>query len=173
MVVHENCQAGPEKAPRRSQINCTSTGEKYFPTKFHNFWTVYAKEQKHYDSEIYNQYFIKTVREIPGRPHECPKTVVQSSGEKYFSTKFHHFCVKYFSSFRNFPSVVLDTVMSPRAHTLQNVYYIPNLNKKKNIAKINLPLQENHKNKIEKLRLTPKLNARGKPSTRFPPEKDS
>ena len=84
--------------------------EKYFPTNFHHFCAKYAKEYKHYDSEIYDQYFIKTVREVPVRPHEGPKTVVQSSGEKYFSTKFHHFRAKYFSSFRNFAPTVLDTV---------------------------------------------------------------
>ena len=34
-----------------------------------------------------------------------------------------------------------------------------------------MALQRNRKNKIEKLRLDPKLNACGKASTRFPPER--
>ena len=59
------------------------------------------------------KYFMKSVREVLEKSHEGPRIIVQSFNEKYFSTKFHHFRAKYFSSFRNFPSLVLDTVMSP------------------------------------------------------------
>ena len=68
--------------------------------------------------KIYDKYSIKIVRDVPGRPRECPRIILQSSGEKHFSTKFHHFCAKYFSSFRNFPGTVLDTVTTDWAHTL-------------------------------------------------------
>ena len=74
---------------------------------------------------------MKTIRKVPGTPPEGPRTIAKVSGEKYFSTKFHYFASKYFSSFRNFASPVLDTVMSPGAHTLQNpliLYKKPNTN---------------------------------------------
>ena len=113
------------KSPREESRSIVHPScEEYFPTEFHHFYAKYAKQQKHYDSAICYQYCIKTLREVPGRPHEGPKTVVQSSGKKYFSAKFHHFCAKYFSSFRNFPPTVLDTVMSPRAYTLRNPFII-------------------------------------------------
>ena len=43
-------------------------------------------------------------------PASVSQNTGQSSCEEYFSTKFHHFCAKYFSSFQNFPPLVLDTV---------------------------------------------------------------
>ena len=47
--------------------------------------------------------FMKTVSEIPGKPHENPKTIVQHFVEKHVSAKFHNFCAKSFSSFQNVP----------------------------------------------------------------------
>ena len=59
----------------------------------------------------YYQYFMKSFRAVPERHQESPWTIVQSSCEKYFSTKFHHFCAKYFSSFEMFaPLLVLRSV---------------------------------------------------------------
>ena len=40
--------------------------EKYFPTKFYHFCSIYAKEHEHNETKIYDQYCIKTVREVPG-----------------------------------------------------------------------------------------------------------
>ena len=48
-----------------------------------------------YWRELYPSYCIKTVRAVPQGPHEGPRTIVQSFGEKDLSTKFHHFCAKY------------------------------------------------------------------------------
>ena len=47
-----------------------------------------------YNSKNYTQYFIKTVRTIPGKPRERRRTIVQSSKEKYFSTNFNYFDAK-------------------------------------------------------------------------------
>ena len=83
------------KRPRESSNSIVHPScEKYFPTKFHNFCAKYTKEHEHYELKIYDQYFKKTVKEVPGRPHEGPKTVVQSSSEKYFPTRFHYFRAK-------------------------------------------------------------------------------
>ena len=60
--------------------------------------------------KLVSNILMETARKVPGRPREGPRTIVQSSGEKYFSTKFQKFCAKHFSSFRNFPGTVLDTV---------------------------------------------------------------
>ena len=61
-----------------------------------------------------NQKFMTNISEkIQGRPRKVPRRsqdYLQSSGEKYFSIKFHHFRAKYFSSFQNFPPHVPDTV---------------------------------------------------------------
>ena len=98
--------------------------EENFRQQFHHFCAKYAKNDEHYESKIYDQYFIKTVRKVPERPHEGPWTIVQSFGEKYFSTKFHHFCAKYFSSFQNFASIVLDTVTTKFDETGSNLINI-------------------------------------------------
>ena len=90
------------------------------PTTFHQFHKKCAKNNEHYESKNNKQYFMKTAREVPERPREDPRAMVLCSGEKYFSYRFHHFRAKYFSSSRNFPPLVLDTVMSPRAHTTRN-----------------------------------------------------
>ena len=98
---------------------------------------------------------MKTVREVSGRPRECPRVILQSSGAKYFSTKFHHFRAKYFSSFRNFPRTVLDTVTTEWAHTLHEPLNTHREVPKTIIVKINLPLQRTSQIKIEKLRIGP------------------
>ena len=94
---------------------------------------------------------MKTVRKISGRPRDCPRVILQSSGEKHFSTKFHHFCAKYFSSFRNFAPAVLDTVTTECAHTLHeslNTHREPG----KNICSQNkLATSENKPNKNRKV----------------------
>ena len=94
---------------------------------------------------------MKTVREISGRPHEGPKTIAQSSGEKYFSTKFHHFCAKYFSLFRNFPSAVLDTVTTDWAHTLHEHLNTHTEPTKNNYNQNKFATSENNPNKKRKI----------------------
>ena len=59
---------------------------------------------------MYDEYIIKLVRKVPGRPHEIPRTIVLSSGEKKNPTKFHNFRLIFFSSFQNVAGTVLDTV---------------------------------------------------------------
>ena len=144
--------------------------EKYFPTKFHHLYAKYAKEHKHYESKNYDQYFIKTVREVPGKPHEGPKIVLQSFGKKYFSTNS--------IIFARFVFIISKLPVDRSRHCdhqevilYKTVITYPTYIRKIFIAKINLPLQGNRKNKIEKSFLGPKLNAGAKPSTRFPPEK--
>ena len=104
--------------------------------------------------KIVSETLMKTVRKIPERPHDDPMTIVRSSGEKHFSTKFHHFGAKYFSSFRNFPPLAKIILNTSRGIC----YVVP----KKNCvifpwkiigAEINLPLSKNRHIKIEKLRL--------------------
>ena len=73
-------------------------------------------------------------QEGAGKASRGSQYIVQSFGETYFSMKFHHFCAKYFSRFRNFPTIVLDTVTSVKAHTLQKYYYICNLSGKNNYS---------------------------------------
>ena len=57
-------------------------------------------------------------------PSDRRRTIVKSSGETYFPTKFHHFGAKYFSSFRNFPGRILDTVTTEFDETSANLINI-------------------------------------------------
>ena len=63
--------------------NFTFFWEKYFVPTFHIFLPKYAKNKM--KSINYKQYFIQTVRKVPVRPHEGPRTIVQSFGEKHFN----------------------------------------------------------------------------------------
>ena len=56
---------------------------------------------------------LKAAWEDPGRPRDGPGNIVESSGQKYFPTKSNYFRAKSYSSFQYFPSVVLDTVITP------------------------------------------------------------
>ena len=146
------------KEPRGTQMNCKSLIWQVYPTKFHHFCAKYAKKHEHHESKTYDQQILKTVRKVPERTHEGPKTVVQSSGEKYFSTKIHHFRAKYFSSFRNFPPLVLDFFSTSRSIC----YVVPNLfcmifPGKIIRAKINYSVPRICQKTSEKLRLTPKF----------------
>ena len=123
------------------------------------------KNDEHYESKNYEKDFMETVRNIPGRPHDRSRIILQTSGEKYFSTKFHIFCVKYFSSFRNVAGSVLDTVSHQGPILYGNLSEVIKII----IVKINLPIQRNRENKMEKLCLGP--DAGGKPSFWFPPER--
>ena len=72
----------------------------------------------------YTEYSIKNPKELPRRPQKDPGPIVQSSGGKYFSTKFYHFRASYFSTFRIFPATVLETVTSPGSYILHNPFNI-------------------------------------------------
>ena len=100
-------QDSPRKGPGTS---VWYSGEEYFSPYFHNFHAKSAKIFDFYNSNIYDKYSIKIVRNVPGGPSECPRIIVKSSDEKYFSNKFHHFRAKYFSSFENFSVQILYTV---------------------------------------------------------------
>ena len=67
--MNENYQACPS-------LIAYPSCEKYSPSKFHHLCAKHAKQQEHYESKIYDQYFIKTIREVPGRPRENPKIIV-------------------------------------------------------------------------------------------------
>ena len=125
------------KIPGRSRVGpkaiVQSSCEKYFPTTFYHFFAKYAREHEYYRSQIYNQHFTKTVRKVPGRPHEGPKTVVQSSGEKYFTPNFIIFGRNIFHHFDNLLRQ-FSTLDFPREHTLQKPFNI--LTKPFYIAKI-------------------------------------
>ena len=94
---------------------------------------------------------MKTVKQVPETPHERPWTIVQSTHEKYLSTKFHHFCAKFFSPLRILSGRILDTVTTKFDETGASLKYYIILPGKILLAKINLPLQRNRKTKIEKL----------------------
>ena len=64
-------------------------------------------------------------KEFPEKPHGDPKTIIQSFGEKYLPTTFHHFRAKYFPSFRNFAPRILDTVTTEFDETEYNLINIP------------------------------------------------
>ena len=53
-----------------------------------------------------------------------PRAIVQLSCEKYFPIKFQNFRAKYFSSNQNFPSIVLDTVITKFDVTSANIISI-------------------------------------------------
>ena len=59
-----------------------------------SLFAKYAKHHEQYESKFYGQYFIKTVRAVPGRPHEGPNVEIQFCGEKYVSTKFQQVCAE-------------------------------------------------------------------------------
>ena len=59
---------------------------------------------------IDNQFLIKTVWEVLGRPREGPGPIVESPGEIFV----HHFGM--------YPPLVLDTVMTPGAYTSQKCF---------------------------------------------------
>ena len=53
-----------------------------------------------------------------------PRPIVNSFGGEYFSTKFHHFRAKYFSSFRKFAGRILDTLATNFDETSFNLINI-------------------------------------------------
>ena len=97
--------------------------------------------------------------EVPSRTlARGSKEYLHATGGKYFSTKFHYFCAKYFSSCRIVPPLARDIIS-----TSKNIcYVVPNLfcmilPGKIIIPKINLPPSRNREIKIEKLRIGPKF----------------
>ena len=54
------------------------------------------------------------------KPRKRPKTILQSSDDKYLSPKIHDFRAKYISSFRNFAPLVLGTLNFPGDHISHN-----------------------------------------------------
>ena len=81
----------PHEGPRNI---IQSSGEEYVSPNFHYLVTECTKKVDYDKSNIYDQYFIKNVKEFPGKPSECPTTTVQYSGEKKCRPNFIIFCAK-------------------------------------------------------------------------------
>ena len=119
MVMHENCQADFEKAPRRSSLVHPSC-EKYFPIKFHYFGEIC---QRTCALRLENLWpiFHKKCQRGPGKASQYSQDYYTVLWRKIifgqFSLFFRDF---FFLSFRNSASLVVDIVMSPRAHILGN-----------------------------------------------------
>ena len=135
MVMHKNCHAGPEKASRRFQVNCISLIWKIFSNQIpFSFFRNMPKNISTTNRKLMANISWKLSERSRGGPTDSQDCCTVLWWKKK-STTFHFFCAKYFSSFRNLVSVILDTVTSPGAHTLQDRYYIPNLITKNTYSK--------------------------------------
>ena len=115
---------GPAKVPCQLYIPPVN----YFRIIFHPFRTKYAKNVGPYKSKNYFKNVMKTVVVVPGKPHEGPRINYSPLMKNICPSNFIIF-MQYISSFHNFASTVLVTVMSPGAHNLQNIFNNYNQNK--------------------------------------------
>ena len=112
----------PEKPRGNPRTIVQSSVEKMFQWCFIILTRNLLKKLKTTNRKFMTNIEWKSIRIVPGKPSEGPKTITAFWWKIIFNQDSSFSREIFFSASRNFPALVLDTMTSPGAHTLQNLF---------------------------------------------------